>query len=217
MNDCSRTVLHVPVETHVCSEQSRAASSPFPRLSVLANDMLSLEHTPTHLVHVVQRNAETLLLQLPPEIRNKIFRDALAGLKVEVRAFMAAPRLYRVGPSNDYKSPSANLSLLQVCRQIYNETATLVCSGDTLFTAVTFSDLKMLHNKLNMAQRERLASLRLSTPCMIQIDALKVQLIDMFRGLRRVELCYWEGMVDLAERMKHEQQRSGLEILIAYR
>lgn len=130
---------------------------------------------------------------------------------------MAAPRLYRIVPPNKCRSPGTNVSLLQVCRQIYNETATLVCSGETLFVATTYSDLIMLHNKLNVAQREALASLRLATPCMIQIDALKIQLDQMFRGLRRVELCYWEGMVDLAECVKHQQQKPGLDVLISYR
>lgn len=83
--------------------------------------------------------------------------------------------------------------------------------------ATTFSDLTMLHSKLNEAQRHALASLRLSTPCMIRIDALDIQLAEMFKGLRRVELHYWEGMVGLAERVKHKQQRPGLNIVISYR
>ncbi|KAF2442627.1 hypothetical protein P171DRAFT_497565 [Karstenula rhodostoma CBS 690.94] len=217
MNDYWGTILDVPAETQISNDQFKTRLSGSGKPSILDNGMLSLEHTPAHLVHLVQQNAESLLLRLPPEIRNKIFRYVLAGLRVEVRAFMAAPRLYRVGPSNKCRSPSTNVSLLQVCRQIYNETATLVCSGETLFVATTFSDLKMLHNKLNVAQREALAILRISTPCMIQIDSLKIQLIGMFKGLKKVELCYWEGMVGLAERVKYEQHRGELEVIIAYR
>jgi hypothetical protein len=65
-----------------------------------------------------------------------------------------------------------------------------VCSSETVFVATTFGDLTILHNKLNVAQREALASLRISTSCMIQIDVRKIALGEMFKDLRRVELCY---------------------------
>ncbi|KAJ8110974.1 hypothetical protein OPT61_g6316 [Boeremia exigua] len=116
------------------------------RMKRYKNGLLNLEETPAHLVATVKLNAESPLLRLPAEIRNKIWSFACGGQLVELPRRMQ--RDHTVKKSRTVKGGAvrfweycrsrnvhvynesqrsrriiAAFHLPEVCRQIYAETA----------------------------------------------------------------------------------------------
>ncbi|KAF2662775.1 hypothetical protein K491DRAFT_709439 [Lophiostoma macrostomum CBS 122681] len=95
------------------------------RVYHLKNGLVSLLRTPSEMVPITKRNAETPLLRLPAEIRNRIFEFALGGNIIDIHKRRGTPRgafALRSGPSTNVRML---LGVLEVCRQIYHEAPTI--------------------------------------------------------------------------------------------
>ncbi|KAJ4315539.1 beta transducin [Neodidymelliopsis sp. IMI 364377] len=93
------------------------------------NGILNLEQTPVHLVDAVKHNAESPLLRLPPEIRNRVWSLAMGGQLVKLplessqtvkpMQVLWFENLLSVDKSVAPIRPASALHLPEVCRQIY--------------------------------------------------------------------------------------------------
>ncbi|KAJ4372398.1 hypothetical protein N0V83_004172 [Neocucurbitaria cava] len=111
---------------------------------------------------LTESNRLSPLLRLPAEIRNEIWKYALGG------------KVYR-GVFDDSKAPSTKLSLprtepantaalLRTCRQIYAETALMLCSLNKFSFDFT-ADVCVGVRKLKSIQRRQIMSVQLELLC----------------------------------------------------
>ncbi|KAG9201555.1 hypothetical protein G6514_005562 [Epicoccum nigrum] len=153
------------------------------RMRLYDNGLLNLEDTPPHLVAAVQRNANSPLLSLPPEIRNRIWSLACGGRVVAIlnqrngkgEALVKAGAIrgtfdstitlqqYEFIESVDYHWPQLlplAFRLPEVCRQIYSEAA-LTSYKENVFRLYNFRCMSKLL-ELNEAQRNAITALEAS-------------------------------------------------------
>ncbi|KAH6638258.1 hypothetical protein C7974DRAFT_470996 [Boeremia exigua] len=144
-------------------QQSEASS----RIKRYENGLLNLEKTPSHLIAIVKKNADSPLLRLPAEIRIQIWSFACGGQLVVLRS-----RLSRTGKggavycqkdedliktaktlqgfcnhTQNFTRMSSAFHLPEVCRQIYSETV-LTSYRENIFVW----DFSMFSNKRPMSQ-----------------------------------------------------------------
>lgn len=115
------------------------------------------------------------LLRLPAEIRNEIWKYALGG------------KVYR-GVFDDSKAPSTKLSLprtepanaaalLRTCRQIYAETALMLCSLNK-FSFDFAADVCVGVRKLKPIQRRQITAIQLELLCPAGDPARLCKMLD---------------------------------------
>jgi hypothetical protein len=99
--------------------------------------MCEFAHYPTRIVLInlrTESNSKSPLLRLPPEIRNRIWEYTVGGKVLDVTHF-ARRKSHRyieeVTTISKDSFPQHSHALLQVCRQIYAETALLPFSKNT--------------------------------------------------------------------------------------
>ncbi|KAF1840433.1 uncharacterized protein K460DRAFT_208393 [Cucurbitaria berberidis CBS 394.84] len=137
------------------------------RVYRLKNGLVSLNKTPTDLVPVVRNNSVSPLLQLPAEIRIQIWEHILGGMRILISTFTGAyfrPE-YSDNPLHT-RLTTDHLALLRVCRQIYNETATLTFSTNR-FCFVGRSAFEEFLKSTKPAQRDALRRMVVDRPLML--------------------------------------------------
>ncbi|KAH7399562.1 hypothetical protein BKA66DRAFT_565632 [Pyrenochaeta sp. MPI-SDFR-AT-0127] len=125
------------------------------RVYRLKNGLISLNKTPPHLASTVLNNSLSPLLNLPAEIRTKIFEHVVGGNVFLIGAFRAVFFRHKDSTNPDYYTfhPERQLTLLRVCRQIYSETATLIFRT-SLFRFASCRGLEKVWERLLPAQRD---------------------------------------------------------------
>ncbi|KAF2831381.1 hypothetical protein CC86DRAFT_138684 [Ophiobolus disseminans] len=97
---------------------------------------------------LVKRNQDSPLLQLPPELRQKIWEEVLGGKNFRCQIFD-----YKIGKTERMVPPKTErafgLCLLRTCRQIYSETALLPYK----LNIITFSHLSSFRHELMVLQK----------------------------------------------------------------
>ncbi|KAF2846853.1 hypothetical protein T440DRAFT_220784 [Plenodomus tracheiphilus IPT5] len=114
------------------------------------NGLISLEHTPEHLVSIVEKNSKIFLLSLPAEIRNRIFKYTLGG-NIVWCTITRCHVVIRTGPPRRYIIDTEH-ALLRVCRQIYVETALLPFSTND-FGFIPRQPVQVLWQRMLPGQR----------------------------------------------------------------
>ncbi|KAF2442322.1 hypothetical protein P171DRAFT_65653 [Karstenula rhodostoma CBS 690.94] len=110
---------------------------------------VSIPQNATHLAEITQRNStQSLLLRLPPEIRNKIWKYAVGGLEIHIKEIgtYCPPWLsYGTRPigakESIFKCPRFTFHLHQVSRQAYFEVSPFIYTLNTFsFDGVMIMD-----------------------------------------------------------------------------
>ena len=122
-------------------------------------------------IHSTRRNeAESSLLRLPAELRNKIYEYAVGGHVIELISSKKKPHYKMLSQANGHYTALANPTVLsKICRQLHKETALLPYSLNTFH-----GSLRRIHKfskGLTKAQRK-------------QIKILKIFFVrtDLFKG-----------------------------------
>lgn len=108
-------------EQTALQKKRKAKSTHNGKVRRLPNGLLDVTRKGKYL-NLIRTNSSTPLLQLPAEIRNRIFAYALGGRSFQVLG-------NQVKCYSKYPNPES-LSLLRTCRQIYSETALLPFSAN---------------------------------------------------------------------------------------
>ena len=129
----------------------------------------------------VRQNSLSPLLRLPAEIRTLIWEHTLGGMRVLCSLYMGV--YFRPENSKDPNHfrfhADRQLALLRVCRQIYNETATVTFSAN-LFCFCGRSALEAVWKSMRPAQRDAVKSMVVDRPLMLYYLRPKTQLRRLF-------------------------------------
>ncbi|KAF3001929.1 hypothetical protein E8E13_006786 [Curvularia kusanoi] len=109
-----------PVGRDIVSDSSKVAKRPKRRYHRFGNGALNVTPKGRDENEIFRRNQSSPLLQLPPEIRDSIWRYAL-GNKVFLAKYNTRGK-GRFVPSKSESNDS--VALLRTCRQVYSEAAT---------------------------------------------------------------------------------------------
>ncbi|KAF2253523.1 hypothetical protein BU26DRAFT_501688 [Trematosphaeria pertusa] len=120
MRDTAARKVYNSPEAIQAREEDNKLRTQRKRVYRLKNGLISLLHTPDHLVQASVHNSTTNLLTLPPELCTKIWEYALGGMRVTGSHISR----YTITGGTNTKIRHA-LSLLNVCRQVYSEAATI--------------------------------------------------------------------------------------------
>ncbi|CAO2657022.1 Nn.00g058250.m01.CDS01 [Neocucurbitaria sp. VM-36] len=138
------------------------------RVYRLKNGLISLNKTPQDLVSVARDNGLSPLLRLPAEIRTQIWEYTLGGMRILSSSSMGI--FCRPEGSDDPNHikfyTDRRLALLQVCRQIYSETATLTFSTN-LFCFFGREALEKVWKRTRPAQRDAVKRMVVDRPLML--------------------------------------------------
>lgn len=133
----------------------------------------------------IQANSESLLLRLPPEIKNCIWAYVLGGKVLDVKCFENYEKSHvrdTTAISQD-SFPEYSHALLQVCRQIYTETALLPFSKNTFrFDMVDAFEWARHLLDVQRALLEKVHIVTNTTECKL----LRYFPIDFFPGLKQI-------------------------------
>ncbi|KAJ4382921.1 beta transducin [Didymella sp. IMI 355093] len=102
--------------------KTRRKTGPVRRLE---NGMLDVTRKSSNNVKVIKADSQSLLLRLPPELRNRIWEYALGGHVFDVVTRTVYERRKRINKAKVWDLPKNTFALLRVCRQIYAEPALL--------------------------------------------------------------------------------------------
>lgn len=132
----------------------------------------------------VNKNQQSPLLRLPPEIRNKIWTIALGDMIfIPNRDWFARPYLWvAANPPRNHR-----LALLRTCRQVFCETALIPYKINT-FIVPRYIKLRSFLRRMKTAHRRAVSTLQVEHSMSYGNPLTHVPLLSLLTGLERLKV-----------------------------